>query len=199
MVDRPPDPQLLRFLEAYDRPVADLALGLREIILEEAPSASESIYQVYTVAIWFGFIAAYSGASERRRWWRCSRTYPSSLRNSGRLMQEIRTLRAERAKTDPDLVYNEQTDPAAAWYRKLLAQAERIDAARKQQAKHHEPEAAQPATQTSDAAKSTPPTKISFGNNPIPAPAQPLEPKPQWHEIPQYIRDQHRSLRTAAA
>jgi hypothetical protein len=57
MVHRPPDPQLLRFLEAYDRPIADLALALREIILEEAPGASESIYQVYTVAIWFGFSA----------------------------------------------------------------------------------------------------------------------------------------------
>jgi hypothetical protein len=52
---RPPDPQLLGFLTAYDRPIADLALALREIILEEAPDASESIYQVYTVAIWFGF------------------------------------------------------------------------------------------------------------------------------------------------
>jgi len=54
-VRRPPDPQLLGFLEAYDRPISDLALALREIILEEAPDASESIYQVYTVAIWFGF------------------------------------------------------------------------------------------------------------------------------------------------
>jgi hypothetical protein len=52
---RPPDPQLLAFLEAYERPIADLALALREIILEEVPNASESIYQVYTVAIWFGF------------------------------------------------------------------------------------------------------------------------------------------------
>jgi hypothetical protein len=52
---RPPDPQLLGFLEAYDRPIVDLALALREIILEEVPSASESVYQVYTVAIWFGF------------------------------------------------------------------------------------------------------------------------------------------------
>jgi hypothetical protein len=55
MVPRPPDPQLLGFLEAYERPIYDLALALREIILEEAPYASESIYQVYTVAIWFGF------------------------------------------------------------------------------------------------------------------------------------------------
>jgi hypothetical protein len=54
---RPPDPQLLGFLEAYDRPIADLALALREIILEEVPDAAESIYQVYTVAIWFGFSA----------------------------------------------------------------------------------------------------------------------------------------------
>src|SRR5580693_8477366 len=52
---RPPDPQLLGFLEAYDRHISDLALALREIILEEAPDASESVYQVYTVAIWFGF------------------------------------------------------------------------------------------------------------------------------------------------
>jgi hypothetical protein len=52
---RPPEPHLLRFLEAYDRHIADLALALREIILEEVPDASESIYQVYTVAIWFGF------------------------------------------------------------------------------------------------------------------------------------------------
>jgi hypothetical protein len=52
---RPPDPQLLGFLEAYDRHISDLALALREIVLEEAPEASESVYQVYTVAIWFGF------------------------------------------------------------------------------------------------------------------------------------------------
>jgi len=54
-VTRPPDPQLLGFLEPYDPHIADLALALREIILEEVPDASESIYQVYTVAIWFGF------------------------------------------------------------------------------------------------------------------------------------------------
>ena len=54
-MQRPPDPQLLGFLEAYDRHISDLALALREVILDEAPDASESIYQVYTVAIWFGF------------------------------------------------------------------------------------------------------------------------------------------------
>ena len=54
-MERPPDPQLLGFLGAYDRHISELALALREIILEEAPDASESVYQVYTVAIWFGF------------------------------------------------------------------------------------------------------------------------------------------------
>jgi len=52
---RPPDPKLLGFLDAYHRHIAELALALRELILELAPDASESIYQVYTVAIWFGF------------------------------------------------------------------------------------------------------------------------------------------------
>ncbi len=55
MARRPPDPQLLGFLEDYDRPISDMALALREIILEEAPRAVELIYQVYTVAMWFGF------------------------------------------------------------------------------------------------------------------------------------------------
>jgi len=54
-VERPPDPQLVGFLGAYDRHISELALALRDIILDEAPDASESIYQVYTVAIWFGF------------------------------------------------------------------------------------------------------------------------------------------------
>jgi len=54
-VGRPPHPQLLGFLQAYDRHISDLVLALRDVILEEAPDASESIYQVYTVAIWFGF------------------------------------------------------------------------------------------------------------------------------------------------
>jgi hypothetical protein len=52
---REPDRQLLDYLRAYDRTVADMALGLREMILEEAGDAVERVYQTYTVAIWFGF------------------------------------------------------------------------------------------------------------------------------------------------
>jgi hypothetical protein len=54
-MNRPPLPELLGFLAAYDPSIADLALALRQIVLEEAPDATESVYQVYTVAIWFGF------------------------------------------------------------------------------------------------------------------------------------------------
>lgn len=54
-VQRRPHPHLLGYLAAYDPTIADLALALREIILEESPDASESVYPVYTVAIWFGF------------------------------------------------------------------------------------------------------------------------------------------------
>jgi hypothetical protein len=50
-----PDPQLLNFLSFYDGAVADLALALREIVLEEAPDAVEKIYQNHPAAVWFGF------------------------------------------------------------------------------------------------------------------------------------------------
>ena len=53
---RPPDPRLLGFLAAYDRSVSDLALALREMVLQEAPEAIESIYDAYSaVAISFSY------------------------------------------------------------------------------------------------------------------------------------------------
>jgi hypothetical protein len=52
---RPPDRQLLDYLAAYDPHVSDLTLALREVVLEEAPSAVESIVKGYAVAIGFSF------------------------------------------------------------------------------------------------------------------------------------------------
>ena len=40
---RPRDQQLFDFLSAYDRAVAELALALREMLLEEAPEAQEKL------------------------------------------------------------------------------------------------------------------------------------------------------------
>jgi len=52
---RPPDRHLLGYLAAYDPHVSDLTLALREMVLEEAPMAIESIVKSYAVAIGFSF------------------------------------------------------------------------------------------------------------------------------------------------
>jgi hypothetical protein len=52
---RPPDRRLLGYLAAYDPHVSDLTLALREIVLEEAPAAIESIVKSHAVAIGFSF------------------------------------------------------------------------------------------------------------------------------------------------
>jgi len=52
---RAPDRRLLGYLAPYDPHVSSLALALREIVLEEAPEAMESIAKGYAVAIGFSF------------------------------------------------------------------------------------------------------------------------------------------------
>ena len=52
---RPPDRQLLGYLAAYNPHVSDLTLALRELVLEEAPEAVESISRGYALAIGFSF------------------------------------------------------------------------------------------------------------------------------------------------
>ncbi|MBV8816951.1 MAG: DUF1801 domain-containing protein [Acidobacteriaceae bacterium] len=44
---RAPGPELLEFLTAYDAHVVDLALRLREVVLEAAPEATEMVYDMY--------------------------------------------------------------------------------------------------------------------------------------------------------
>jgi len=52
---RPPERRLLSDLASYDPQVSNLTLALREVILEEAPEAIESIVKGYAVAIGFSF------------------------------------------------------------------------------------------------------------------------------------------------
>lgn len=52
---RPPDPQYLELLLPYGDVIQTLALAARKLILEEAPEASEFVYQVYTIADHFTF------------------------------------------------------------------------------------------------------------------------------------------------
>jgi Domain of unknown function (DU1801) len=52
---RPPDSRLLNYLAPYDPHVASLALALREVVLEEALEAIESLVNGFAVAIGFSF------------------------------------------------------------------------------------------------------------------------------------------------
>ena len=52
---RPPDPEYLKLLARYDEAIQGLALAARKLILEEAPEASEFVYEVYTIADHFAF------------------------------------------------------------------------------------------------------------------------------------------------
>src|ERR1700733_13237475 len=52
---RLPDRQVLNYLASYDPNFSNLALALREVVLEEAPDAIESISKGYAVAIGFSF------------------------------------------------------------------------------------------------------------------------------------------------
>jgi hypothetical protein len=52
---RPPDPDYLKLLLRYDPVIQELALAARRLILEEAPEASEFVYEVYTIADHFTF------------------------------------------------------------------------------------------------------------------------------------------------
>jgi hypothetical protein len=52
---RQPAPDYLKLLEPYGELVQALALGARKLILQEAPEASEFVYEVYTIADHFSF------------------------------------------------------------------------------------------------------------------------------------------------
>ena len=52
---RPPDPEYLRLLQPYGEAIQNLALAARRLILEEAPEASEFVYELYTIADHFTF------------------------------------------------------------------------------------------------------------------------------------------------
>lgn len=50
---RPPGEELIRELAQFDLKVGELALGLREIVLEEAPAAIEKLFRVYALVFWY--------------------------------------------------------------------------------------------------------------------------------------------------
>jgi len=52
---RRPDPDYLKLLLPYTGTIRELVLAARTLILEEAPDASEFVYEVYTIADHFSF------------------------------------------------------------------------------------------------------------------------------------------------
>jgi len=50
---RPPSEELIRLLSEFELKVGELALGLREIVLEEAPAAVEKLFRVYALVFWY--------------------------------------------------------------------------------------------------------------------------------------------------
>ncbi|HTQ53982.1 MAG TPA: DUF1801 domain-containing protein [Bryobacteraceae bacterium] len=52
---RPPDQRLLSYLAPYDPHLSRLALAVREMVLDEAPAAVESLARGYAVSMAFSF------------------------------------------------------------------------------------------------------------------------------------------------
>jgi hypothetical protein len=49
----PPSEELIRQLSEFDLKVGELALALREMVLEELPAATERIFRAYALVFWY--------------------------------------------------------------------------------------------------------------------------------------------------
>jgi hypothetical protein len=52
---RPPTEELIRLLSRFDLRVGELALALRQMLLEEAPTANEKLFDGYALAMSYSF------------------------------------------------------------------------------------------------------------------------------------------------
>jgi hypothetical protein len=58
----PPTEDLIRELSTFDLSVGELALALREIVLEEAPGSIEKVFRVYALVFWYSLSGRMSDA-----------------------------------------------------------------------------------------------------------------------------------------
>lgn len=58
----PPGEDLIRELAAFDLGVGELALALREMVFDEAPSAVEKMIRVYALVFWYSITGKMSDA-----------------------------------------------------------------------------------------------------------------------------------------
>jgi hypothetical protein len=102
---RPPHSEYLKLLQRHREVVQRLALAARELILEEAPEASEFVYELYTIADHFAFTERPSDAfvftTTHANWVNLGFNFGSLLpdpygllRGEGKLIRHIRMARA---------------------------------------------------------------------------------------------------------
>ena len=58
----PPTEDLIRELSSFDLSVGELALALREMVLEEAPGSIEKVFRVYALVFWYSLTGRMSDA-----------------------------------------------------------------------------------------------------------------------------------------
>ena len=58
----PPSEELIRMLSQFELKVGELALALREMVLEEAPAAVEKLLRVYALVFWYSLTGKMSDA-----------------------------------------------------------------------------------------------------------------------------------------
>jgi hypothetical protein len=87
-----PRPEYLQFLSAYEPRITELALALRSLVLEEAPEATELIYDAYSaVAAGYSFTGRPSDAfihiAAYARWVNLGFNYGSQLEDPQKVLQ----------------------------------------------------------------------------------------------------------------
>ena len=123
---RPPHRDYLRLIVQYPEPVRKLALAARKLILEEAPEASELIYEVYTIAAHFTFTGkagdAFVFTTTHAKWVNLGFNFGSLLSDPFGLLQgEGKWIRHVRLSSTADLEASEVRELVRA----AIAQAER--------------------------------------------------------------------------
>ena len=103
-----PDPEYLKLLMRHDAPIQKLALAARKLILEEAPEASEFVYEVYTIADHFTFTERPSDAfvftTTHTNWVNLGFNFGSHLPDPNGLLQgEGKMIRHVRISQPADL------------------------------------------------------------------------------------------------
>jgi hypothetical protein len=87
-----PRPEYLKFLSAYEPRITELALAVRKLVLEEAPEATELIYDAYSaVAAGYSFTGRPSDAfihiAAYARWVNLGFNYGSQLKDPQKVLQ----------------------------------------------------------------------------------------------------------------